>query len=69
MKNESKPETGRREAAPPARVAPRTGARVVVEGLERLGVETVFAYPGGAILDVFDELAKSEGLHLILPRT
>ena len=68
MKNETKPDTGRPSAAPQARVAPRTGARVVVEGLERMGVETLFAYPGGAILDVFDELAKSQKLHLILPR-
>ena len=68
MKNESETADRGQSKAEPARVAPRTGARVVVEGLERLGVETVFAYPGGAILDVFDELAKSEKLHLILPR-
>jgi acetolactate synthase-1/2/3 large subunit len=68
VKNETNPDTGRLSAAPQARVAPRTGARVVVEGLERMGVETLFAYPGGAILDVFDELAKSQKLHLILPR-
>ena len=68
MKNETNPNNGRPEASPPARVAPRTGARVVVEGLERMGVETLFAYPGGQILDVFDELAKSQKLHLILPR-
>ena len=67
MKNEKKQDRGP-ETAEPARVAPRTGARVVVEGLERMGVETLFAYPGGAILDVFDELAKSEKLHLIPPR-
>lgn len=51
-----------------ARQQPRTGARVIVEGLERMGCDTLFAYPGGAILDVFDELAKSEKIHLILPR-
>ncbi|MBR1836391.1 MAG: biosynthetic-type acetolactate synthase large subunit [Kiritimatiellae bacterium] len=67
VKKENEQETGPSQAEP-ARVAPRTGARVVVEGLERLGVDTVFAYPGGAILDVFDELAKSDALHLILPR-
>ncbi len=48
--------------------ATRTGARIIVEALERMGVDTVFAYPGGQILDVFDELAKSPDLHLILPR-
>ncbi|MBQ7666755.1 MAG: biosynthetic-type acetolactate synthase large subunit [Kiritimatiellae bacterium] len=57
---------GGQEAA--AQSPQRTGARIVVEALERLGVDTVFAYPGGAILDVFDELAKSDKLHLILPR-
>lgn len=57
---------GGQEAA--AQSPQRTGARIVVEALERLGVDTVFAYPGGTILDVFDELAKSDKLHLILPR-
>ena len=55
---------GQAAAQPPQ----RSGARIVVEARERLGVDTVFAYPGGTILDVFDELAKSEDLHLVLPR-
>ena len=61
-------QNGGEENAAGAFSTPRTGARIVVEALERLGVDVVFAYPGGTILDVFDELAKSEKLHLILPR-
>ncbi len=35
-----------------------TGARIVVECLKEQGVDTVFGYPGGAILNVYDELYK-----------
>jgi len=35
-----------------------TGARVVVETLVEEGVDTVFGYPGGTILNVYDELYK-----------
>ena len=35
-----------------------TGARVVVECLIEQGVHTVFGYPGGTILNVYDELYK-----------
>jgi len=34
----------------------RTGADVVIEALQREGVDLIFGYPGGAILDVFDRL-------------
>jgi acetolactate synthase-1/2/3 large subunit len=34
------------------------GARIVVESLIKEGVETMFGYPGGAILHVYDELFK-----------
>ena len=37
----------------------RTGADVVIEALIREGVEVIFGYPGGAILDVFDRLYLS----------
>lgn len=35
-----------------------TGARVVIECLAEQGVNTVFGYPGGAILNIYDELYK-----------
>ncbi|MCU6696786.1 biosynthetic-type acetolactate synthase large subunit [Laedolimicola ammoniilytica] len=35
-----------------------TGAQILVECLKEQGVDTVFGYPGGAILNVYDELYK-----------
>ena len=44
-----------------------TGAQIVIECLKEQGVDTVFGYPGGAILNVYDELYKhSEEIHHIL---
>ena len=33
-----------------------TGADIVIECLKEQGVDTVFGYPGGAILNVYDAL-------------
>lgn len=35
-----------------------TGAEIIIECLKEQGVDTVFGYPGGAILNVYDELYK-----------
>ncbi|MBO4373941.1 MAG: biosynthetic-type acetolactate synthase large subunit [Lachnospiraceae bacterium] len=35
-----------------------TGAQIVIEVLKEQGVDTVFGYPGGTILNVYDELYK-----------
>ena len=35
-----------------------TGAQIVIECLVEQGVKTVFGYPGGAILNIYDELYK-----------
>ena len=37
-----------------------TGAQIVLECLKEQGVDTVFGYPGGAILNVYDELYKHQ---------
>jgi len=44
-----------------------TGAQIVIECLKEQGVDTVFGYPGGAILNVYDELYKhkSEIRHIL----
>jgi acetolactate synthase-1/2/3 large subunit len=44
------------------------GAQIVVDALEREGVEVVFGYPGGAILDVFDQINRSKKIRFILTR-
>ncbi len=38
-----------------------TGAEIIIECLKEQGVDTVFGYPGGAILDVYDALYKHSG--------
>ena len=38
-----------------------TGARILIECLLEQGVDTVFGYPGGTILNVYDELYKCNG--------
>ena len=44
-----------------------TGAEIIIECLKEQGVDTVFGYPGGAILNVYDELYKhsSEIRHVL----
>ncbi len=44
------------------------GSEVVIEALERAGVEYVFGYPGGACMPIFDALFDSKKLKLILVR-
>ena len=36
-----------------------TGSQIVIECLVEQGVKTVFGYPGGAILNIYDELYKN----------
>lgn len=38
-----------------------TGSQIVIECLKEQGVDTVFGYPGGAILNIYDELYKHSG--------
>jgi acetolactate synthase-1/2/3 large subunit len=44
------------------------GADLVIECLAREGVDVVFAYPGGASMELHQALAKSDKLRTILPR-
>lgn len=46
---------------------PIKGAEIVIKTLEHLGVETIFAYPGGQSIELHQALGKS-GLRVILPR-
>ena len=36
--------------------------------MEEEGVDTIFAYPGGTVTDLFDELYKTNSINLVLPR-
>ena len=44
----------------------RTGAQIVWECLVRLGVETVFGYPGGAILPTYDAMLDYPIHHVLV---
>lgn len=54
---------------PQDEVGPDTrGADVLVQALEREGVDVVFAYPGGASMELHQALTRSEKIRTILPR-
>src|SRR5260370_5252843 len=37
-----------------------SGARILLEALMRESVDTIFGYPGGAVLHIYDELARNQ---------
>lgn len=45
-----------------------TGAQILLESLKREGVDVLFGYPGGAILDIYDELPRHANLKHVLVR-
>ncbi len=45
-----------------------TGRKLFVKALQEEGVDTVFGYPGGYVIDLFDELYRQDQIRLILPR-
>jgi acetolactate synthase I/II/III large subunit len=53
-------------ALKPAAATLRSGASLLVSTLERLGVEVVFGYPGGAIMPVYDALTGSALRHILV---
>lgn len=44
------------------------GARILLECLKMEGVDTVFGYPGGTVINIFDELYSFPEIRNILPR-
>jgi acetolactate synthase I/II/III large subunit len=55
-------------AATPERGPTMTGAEVLVKCMEKEGVDTIFAYPGGASMPIHQALTRSEQIRTILPR-
>ena len=45
-----------------------TGAQIVVEALKEQGVDTVFGYPGGAVLPIYDAIFQQNDIKHILVR-
>jgi acetolactate synthase-1/2/3 large subunit len=44
----------------------RTGAQILVDILKEEGVDTIFGFPGGAVIDLYDELIRSDLRHLLV---
>ncbi|HQZ90096.1 MAG TPA: biosynthetic-type acetolactate synthase large subunit [Thermomicrobiales bacterium] len=51
-----------------AAARPRNGARVLCEALVREGVDTIFGYPGGAVIPLYDVLPEYPRLNHVLVR-
>ena len=64
--------TPQSKAAPPrerAELGPTMqGSDILVAALEREGVDTIFAYPGGASMELHQSLTRSKKIRTILPR-
>ncbi len=45
-----------------------TGAQILLKMIKAEGIDTIFGYPGGAVIDIYDALAKETGLNHILVR-
>ena len=46
----------------------KTGSELVLETLRDLGIDTIFGYPGGAVLPLYDAIYSFEGIQHILGR-
>jgi len=43
-----------------------TGAQILMKVLKEEGVDIIFGYPGGALIDIHDELAKTDITHVLV---
>jgi acetolactate synthase I/II/III large subunit len=43
-----------------------TGAQILMQVLKEEGVDTIFGFPGGAVIDIYDELAKTDIRHVLV---
>ena len=48
--------------------SPKSGSDLVLETLRDLGIDTIFGYPGGAVLPLYDAIYKFKGIRHILGR-
>jgi acetolactate synthase-1/2/3 large subunit len=43
-----------------------TGAQIMMEVLKEEGVDIIFGFPGGAVIDIYDELVKTDIQHVLV---
>lgn len=44
----------------------KSGAKILFESLAKEGVDTIFGYPGGSVLPIYDELYDSDVRHILV---
>ena len=64
----SKPSAAKAKPAKTRLQPPRMGCDLLVDSLEKVGVDTIFAYPGGASMMLHQSLTRSKQIRTILPR-
>jgi acetolactate synthase-1/2/3 large subunit len=42
------------------------GRQILMKALQEEGVDTIFGYPGGAVIDIYDELVKTKIRHILV---
>src|SRR5438094_6879701 len=63
------PATAKTSPAKGSEIGPTmSGSEILVACLEREGVDTIFAYPGGASMEIHQALTKSKKIRTVLPR-
>src|SRR5258706_4761845 len=62
--SETKKAAGKRLEVGPS----MSGSEILVACLEREGVDTIFAYPGGASMEIHQALTRSKKIRTVLPR-
>ena len=66
--SESTKESSAKTPSAASQLPPVKGADLLVQCLEREGVDVIFAYPGGASMEVHQSLTRSSQIRTILPR-
>lgn len=60
--------TSAQKQSPSKHTARMSGAAMIIEALKDNGVDTIFGYPGGAVLPIYDEIFKQDAVRHILVR-
>jgi acetolactate synthase-1/2/3 large subunit len=69
MSKTTQTETKKTATAKRAEIGPvMSGSEILVACLEREGVDTIFAYPGGASMEIHQALTRSTKIRTVLPR-
>ena len=69
MSKTTRTETKKAAAGKQTELGPTmSGSEILVACLEREGVDTIFAYPGGASMEIHQALTRSKKIRTVLPR-